>query len=190
MKLGISHRLSVLILIALACFHSAPAQTDEVKTVSDAPLFRESESGVTLPVIDSGGATLFPGDRNQSTGIVDPFGLDGGRVNVRMADQIEAEKSQPNKKEIRDVPTVDDPPQEPEVFHWKAALIQSGIFLGIQHGVRLTQKKTKDELGGPFFKDWGQSVRNVRGWRDGDGTFTNYFAHPMKGAFTGRIFVN
>ncbi len=77
-----------------------------------------------------------------------------------------------------------------EKFHWKPALIQSGIFLGIQYGFRMLQGKTRRELGGPFFRDWAQSVKNLRGWRDGDNTFTNYVAHPLQGGITGRIFIN
>jgi hypothetical protein len=78
-----------------------------------------------------------------------------------------------------------------EKFHWKSALIQSGIFLGIQHGVRVTaEAKTRNELGGKFFKDWGKSVRNLRGWHDSDSIQINYLGHPMQGALTGRIFVN
>jgi hypothetical protein len=75
-------------------------------------------------------------------------------------------------------------------FHWKPALIQSGIFLGIQHAARLSQKKTRRELDGPFFADWGASVKNLRGWKDGDNFFINYIAHPLQGGLTGRIFVN
>ena len=77
-----------------------------------------------------------------------------------------------------------------ERFHWKPALIQSGTFLGIQHGFRLFQAKTQRELGGPFFRDWANSVKNLRGWRDGDNVFINYVGHPMQGAATGRIFIN
>lgn len=77
-----------------------------------------------------------------------------------------------------------------EKFRWKPALIQSGIFLGIQHGFRLMQRKTRRELGGKFFRDWGKSIRNFRGWNDGDNAFTNYIAHPLQGGVTGRIFVN
>jgi hypothetical protein len=77
-----------------------------------------------------------------------------------------------------------------EKFHWKPALIESGIFLGIQHGFRMLQKKTRDELGGKFFRDWGKSIKNMRGWNDGDNAFTNYFAHPLQGGVTGRIFIN
>jgi hypothetical protein len=77
-----------------------------------------------------------------------------------------------------------------ERFYWKPALIQSGVFLGIQHGSRLFQPKTTREFGGPFFRDWGNSIKNLRGWNDGDSPFTNNFAHPLQGGVTGRIFVN
>lgn len=94
--------------------------------------------------------------------------------------------------DVKNVQTEKIPSQpiNKENFHWKPALIQSGIFLGIQHGFRMTQDKTTRELGGPFFRDWGRSIRNLRGWGDGDGIFTNYVAHPLQGAATGRIFVN
>lgn len=79
--------------------------------------------------------------------------------------------------------------QTGEKFHWKPFLAQTGIFLGMQHTFRLFQKKTRDELGGKFFKDWGKSVTNLRGWSDGDNAFTNYVAHPIQGSITGRIFI-
>src|SRR5215204_909719 len=76
-------------------------------------------------------------------------------------------------------------------FHWKPALIQSFIFLGFQHGYRLaTQKGTRGRLAGPFFRDWLQSVKNLRGWRDGNRFYINYLGHPLQGGLTGKIFVN
>lgn len=75
-------------------------------------------------------------------------------------------------------------------FHWKPAIEQSLIMLAVQHSFRLTQKKTIDELGGNFFKDWFDSAKALQGWRDGDNAFTNYFAHPLQGAVTGRIYIN
>jgi hypothetical protein len=75
-------------------------------------------------------------------------------------------------------------------FHWKPAIQQSLLMLAVQHGFRLTQKKTIDELGGNFFMDWFDSAKALKGWRDGDTAFINYFAHPLQGAVTGRIYVN
>ena len=69
-------------------------------------------------------------------------------------------------------------------------MVQSMYFLAIQHSFRMLQDKTTDELGGPFFRDWANSVKNLGRWRDGDSTYTNYVAHPMQGAVTGRIFIN
>lgn len=75
-------------------------------------------------------------------------------------------------------------------FDWKPALLESLFFLGIQHGFRFTEKKTRQELDGPFFRDWKESVQNLEGWDDGGKAFTNYVAHPLQGALTSRIFIN
>ncbi len=95
-----------------------------------------------------------------------------------------------DKSTVEDKPDDTDSSKKKEKFHWKPALIQSGIFLGIQHGFRIVQDKTRRELGGPFFQDWKNSVKNLRGWDDGNKLFTNYVAHPLQGGFTGRIFIN
>lgn len=87
----------------------------------------------------------------------------------------------------------DDPSGKPprrERFHWRPAVIESLNFLALQQSLRMVQKKTRRELDGKFFADWGRSVRNLGGWRDGDSFLTNYIAHPMQGAVTGRIFIN
>jgi hypothetical protein len=85
-----------------------------------------------------------------------------------------------------------DPSAKPEKekFHWGPAMRESLLFLGIQHAMRLQQEKTTRQLGGPFFRDWARSVKQLRGWRDGDIPFINYVAHPMQGSLTGRVFVN
>jgi hypothetical protein len=96
-------------------------------------------------------------------------------------------------KESNPLEETDDssPVKKKEKFHWKPALAQSMIFLGIQHGMRIwRQKKTSKELVGPFFRDWRNSLKNLRGWGDGNKFFTNYVAHPLQGSFTGRIFIN
>ena len=70
-------------------------------------------------------------------------------------------------------------------LRWKSAVRESLEFLAIEHGVRMFEQKTRAELKGPFFPDWGTSVRNVSGWGDGDNWLTNYVAHPMEGAVAG-----
>jgi hypothetical protein len=78
-------------------------------------------------------------------------------------------------------------PDEPKGFDWGGATKQSLLFLGIQHGYRMTEEKTTRELRGPFFRDYFQSVGGLGGWEDGGRFFTNYVAHPMQGAITGFI---
>lgn len=77
--------------------------------------------------------------------------------------------------------------EEDTAFDWGGATRESLRFLTIQHGLRLTQEKTFDQLNGPFFGDYFESVKGLRSWEDGDSSFTNYVAHPMQGAVTGFI---
>lgn len=114
-------------------------------------------------------------------------------LSFKAGSQLQFEKRITAKQEVEENAFINEsfPRQrKKEKFHWKPALVQSGIFLGIQHGFRMTQRRTRRELDGPFFRDWAQSVKNLRGWRDGDNMFINYVAHPLQGGFTGRIFIN
>lgn len=85
----------------------------------------------------------------------------------------------------------DDPTPAPprDKFHWRPAIYQSLIAQGFQHGYALiVQEKTRRALKGPFFRDYWESVKGVRGWSDGNKFFTNYIAHPMQGSMTGFIY--
>lgn len=88
----------------------------------------------------------------------------------------------------------DDPPAklpQGDRFHWRSAINQSLMLLGVQHGYALAvQEKTRRALAnGNFFTDYARSVRGLHGWDDGNRFFTNYVAHPMQGALTGFIFI-
>jgi len=73
-------------------------------------------------------------------------------------------------------------------FDWNNAIGQSMIFLAICHGFRFaTEQGTRAELRGPFFKDYHTSVKNLRGWGDGDEFLVNYIGHPMGGSVAGFI---
>lgn len=86
------------------------------------------------------------------------------------------------------VPPSDLEPKPRSGFQWKDAIKQSAYFLGIMHGFRMaTEKGSRAELVGPFFKDYFRSVRNLRGWDDGDPFLVNYIGHPMQGAVSGFI---
>jgi hypothetical protein len=138
--------------------------------------------------------TIFTNAKLGSPPIADPFkaARNPGKNDDPPAEGRNIKKNGTDKNklldDVADVDSVQEP--KPEGFHWRPALIQSEIFLAIQHGFRMTEKKTTKELGGRFFGDWFRSVQNVRGWSDGGRDLTNYLAHPSQGAFTGRIFVN
>jgi hypothetical protein len=86
-----------------------------------------------------------------------------------------------------------DPAQDIEIapkhIDWTRTSEQSFFFLGVQHSVRLVQKKTRRELSGKFFEEWVNSVDGLGGWGDGDSILTNYVGHPMMGAISGWILI-
>ena len=84
-------------------------------------------------------------------------------------------------------PVISSAPRKAKGFRWKPAIKESLKFLVIENGYRLFQREARMQLGGPFFRDWGTSVRNLHGWGDGDPVITNYIAHPMQGAVSGYI---
>ncbi len=73
---------------------------------------------------------------------------------------------------------------------WVPLLKQSSLFLGIEHGFRLaTEPGTREGSRGSYFKGYLNSVRNLRGWSDGDEFYVNYVGHPLQGAIAGNIWV-
>lgn len=88
--------------------------------------------------------------------------------------------------QVPDPPTVDvDEPVGH--FQWGSALAQSGLLLGVQHAGRMVEVKSRQDLGGPFWSDYFESVTNIHTWNDGDHIATNYLGHPIMGALTGYI---
>lgn len=80
---------------------------------------------------------------------------------------------------------------ENPAFHWEGAIRQSLLFLAISTAFRLsTEPSTRADLKGPFFRDYFQSVKSLRGWDDGDEFLVNYIGHPMEGAVSGFIQVH
>lgn len=84
----------------------------------------------------------------------------------------------------RTATVVDDDPPE-----WRNAIADSLRLLAMQHALRMTQAKTRAELGGPFFKDYERSLRIPKSWGDGDGWLVNYVGHPVQGAASSFIWV-
>src|SRR5262245_28230736 len=60
-------------------------------------------------------------------------------------------------------------------FDWKGAAKQSLFLLAIMHSYNFVSGDgARVELRGPFFKDYFQSVKNLRGWDDGDPFIADY----------------
>ncbi len=68
-------------------------------------------------------------------------------------------------------------------------MLQSGLFLGIEHGFRFaTEPDTRHQLRGPFVMDYLHSLKGgTPHWGDTDPFLVNYVGHPMQGAVTGFI---
>ena len=72
----------------------------------------------------------------------------------------------------------------------KGAVSDSIRILSMQHAFRVgLSSKTRSELGGPFLKDYGSSIRMPRTWGDGDGWVINYLGHPSQGAASGWVWL-
>jgi hypothetical protein len=72
---------------------------------------------------------------------------------------------------------------------WKRVIGQSGLLLGVQHTLRMSQEKTRAHLDGPFWHDYFESVRGLHGWNDGNSRKTNYMGHPLMGAATAFVLI-
>jgi hypothetical protein len=73
-------------------------------------------------------------------------------------------------------------------FHWRAAILQSFYFTALMNAWRIAvEPSTRKDLKGPFWPDYFDSVKSLRGWRDGDEFYVNYLGHPMQGAVSGFI---
>ena len=84
---------------------------------------------------------------------------------------------------------IDRAPDFPGIA-WSNVLTESLFFLGIMHSYRLMiEPDTRASLSGKFWKDYFNSVKQLRGWSDGDSFITNYVGHPMMGAAAGRILI-
>jgi len=181
-----NHRSRVgffVLLAALLTFTNAYAQDSSGMVGFDTKLGLDAAQNTTEPKTDTiSAASLWKTFKPSST---DHFNSKNSKTSVS-PDGISKEGDSQSESDS------DDPPGTPpsERFHWRPALVQSLTFLGAQHGFRMLQKKTTREFEGKFFNDWGKSIKNLTGWRDGDITFVNYVAHPMQGGLTGRIFVN
>jgi hypothetical protein len=95
-----------------------------------------------------------------------------------------------NSASSREGPIQTTPKHSATGADWLGVVGDSLRFLAIQHAFRLTtEPTTRKEIGGPFFKDYVDSIKGVGGWNDGDEFYVNYLGHPMEGAVAGFILI-
>src|SRR5215470_3878709 len=72
----------------------------------------------------------------------------------------------------------------------KSLFDQELLYVSLKEIIRLDQLKTRNALGGPFFKDWGYILGhiNIDRWSDGGKWTTNDIGHPMDGAIAGFVY--
>jgi hypothetical protein len=76
-------------------------------------------------------------------------------------------------------------------IHWGPLFQQWSLNLVMEHTERIVQEsKTRDQLSGPFFRDWIKTVSMFQfdRWDDNDKFVTSYLGHPTQGAIVAAIF--
>ena len=76
-------------------------------------------------------------------------------------------------------------------IHWKSLFREWSLFVAIEQTERIVREtKTRNQLSGPFVRDWFDtvSVYHFDNWNDGGKFFTSYLAHPAQGATAAAIF--
>ena len=76
-------------------------------------------------------------------------------------------------------------------IHWGPLLREWWLNLAMEHTERILQEsKTRDQLSGPFFRGWIDTVSMYRfdRWDDNDKFATSYLGHPTQGAIVAAIF--
>ena len=81
--------------------------------------------------------------------------------------------------------------KSPGGIHWGALFREWSLNLAMEHSERIIQQaKNRDQLSGPFFQNWINSVSMYRfdHWDDNDKFLTSNFGHPAQGAVVAAIF--
>jgi hypothetical protein len=82
-------------------------------------------------------------------------------------------------------------PEHSHAIHWGSLFREWWTWIAIEQTERIAKEgKTRDQLSGPFFRDWFDSVADYHfdNWDDGGKYVTSYFCHPMQGAIAEAIF--
>ena len=82
-------------------------------------------------------------------------------------------------------------PRHPGGIHWGPLVRQWWTFIAIEQAERIIKEsKTRNQLSGPFVRDWFDtvSVYHFDNWDDGGKHITSYLGHPAQGAIVQAIF--
>jgi hypothetical protein len=72
---------------------------------------------------------------------------------------------------------------------WLPAISQSLFATGIMHAFNIwTEPGTRDTLNGHWFRNYTESVSELRGWSDSDTFMAPYVGHTIEGAIFGYVF--
>jgi hypothetical protein len=90
----------------------------------------------------------------------------------------------------RDLPQGPARVQEKTSIHWGSLIGEELLYISAKNAFRIDQNKTRSDLGGPFFNDWGYILQhiNIDQWSDGGKWFTNNVGHPLDGSIAAFIY--
>lgn len=80
------------------------------------------------------------------------------------------------------------PTHDDTKVRWRPAIQEALLYTGIMHTFNLwTEAGTRDTLNGPWFRNYLDSVSELRGWSDSDKFMAPYVGHPLEGSIFGFI---
>jgi len=195
------HRvLTVLLFLAAVCISPRPLLAQSVEKTASQQLIEErmaanlqpnrGESNLTLPYFESGKDSVMPTSATLLATSTDVCIVDPTIDQWSLRRSLSTEQY---SQSLRRVPfwlseALKPEPETKRGVDWKDTLMQSLTFTVIMNTFRIaTEPSTRKDLKGPFWKDYINSVKSVRGWRDGDEFLVNYIGHPLEGAVSGNI---
>jgi hypothetical protein len=81
-----------------------------------------------------------------------------------------------------------EPSHSNKSIRWKPAILESLLYTGVMHSFDVTTEAgTRDTLNGHWFRNYMNSVGELRGWSDSDTFMAPYIGHPLEGSIFGYI---
>jgi hypothetical protein len=114
---------------------------------------------------------------------------------VRVTAQAQTSSDSPAGEAVAVPPsrpvTVAKAPDQSGGIHWGSLVRQWWTWIAIEQVERIAKEgKTRNQLSGPFFRDWFDtvSVYHFDNWNDGGKVITSYVGHPAQGSIAQAIF--